>query len=132
MRQIAIALLQHQGKYLVGRRPAGVALAGLYEFPGGKVEAGETACQAAERECLEETGLVVRATELLLTQQQTYDHGTLSLEFWECVPAGETVDLTPQEPFFWVSRGELFQLEFPAGNRGILAFLQESFGPNAD
>ena len=61
--RIAIAVVEHAGRYLIGRRPDGVPLAGLWEFPGGKVQLSETAEQAAERECLEETGLEVAVGE---------------------------------------------------------------------
>ena len=54
---IAIAVVLHNDCVLIGVRPAGATLAGLWEFPGGKIEAGETPNEAAERECLEETGL---------------------------------------------------------------------------
>src|SRR4029079_19393384 len=54
---IAIAIVEHSGSFLVGRRPEGAALAGLWEFPGGKIEPGETAEEAAGREWLVETGL---------------------------------------------------------------------------
>ena len=56
---VAIAVVQHEGRFLVGTRPAGVPLAGLAEFPGGKVHAGEMPADAAARECLEESGLTV-------------------------------------------------------------------------
>src|SRR5947209_7478611 len=60
--QIAIAVVEQDGRFLVGRRPAGVPLAGLSEFPGGKIEPQETAEAAAVRECFEETGIVVEVT----------------------------------------------------------------------
>src|SRR4051812_46830278 len=56
---VAIAVVEHDGKSLVGERPAGVALAGFAEFPGGKVEPGESPEAAAVRECIEESGLQV-------------------------------------------------------------------------
>ena len=57
--QIAVAVVEHDGRFLVGLRPAGKPLAGFSEFPGGKVHSGETPAEAAERECREETGLSV-------------------------------------------------------------------------
>ena len=62
---IAIAVVEQHGQFLIGQRPADVALGGLWEFPGGKVEPGELPVNAAIRECLEETGLVVRISKLI-------------------------------------------------------------------
>ena len=56
---IAIAVVEHEDRLLVGRRPAGVPLSGYCEFPGGKVKPNESSKEAAVRECLEETGLSV-------------------------------------------------------------------------
>jgi mutator protein MutT len=58
---VAIAVLEHNGKFLVGVRPPGVPLAGLAEFPGGKIDLGETPEAAAIRECREETGLASKS-----------------------------------------------------------------------
>ena len=57
---IAIAIVEYDGLFLVGQRPPDVPLAGLWEFPGGKVQAGETPEAAAARECFEETGLTAQ------------------------------------------------------------------------
>ncbi|MDP6469251.1 MAG: NUDIX domain-containing protein, partial [Pirellulaceae bacterium] len=59
---IAIAVVEHNGRFLVGMRPVETVLAGFSEFPGGKVEPNEVPAQAAVRECLEETGLEVEVS----------------------------------------------------------------------
>ena len=51
--EIAIAVVEHEGRFLIGLRPPGAPLAGLWEFAGGKLEPGETPQMAAARECLE-------------------------------------------------------------------------------
>ncbi len=58
--EIAIAVVERDGQFLIGLRPEGESLAGYWEFPGGKLDPGEQAADAARRECLEETGLEVR------------------------------------------------------------------------
>ena len=57
---IAVAVVQHAGTVLIGRRAPEAPLGGLWEFPGGKVGPDETPGEAAARECREETGLAVR------------------------------------------------------------------------
>jgi mutator protein MutT len=127
--QIAIAVVEHEGLFLIGQRPAGVALAGLWEFPGGKVEADETPAQAAVRECLEETGLAVVVRGTYPTHVQQYAHDCVELHFFQCQlvpqPAGSPASIaTPGSPYLWVPRAELGRYTFPQGNRALLALLQ--------
>ena len=120
---IAIAVVEHEGQILVGRRPVGVPLAGLWEFPGGKIESGETPEAAAIRECAEETGLRVQASFRYPSQFEQYDHGEVELFFIGCRLLGNLQQ--PRRPFLWVPRGELANLEFPSGNRAIIKRLLE-------
>lgn len=117
--QIAIAVVQHEQKYLVGQRPPGVPLAGYWEFPGGKLKDGETAAEVAIRECSEETGLDVEVVHQLSTVNHQYDHGALVLQFFLCrvCDAGTP---SPRAPFCWVSGSKLAQLEFPPANRTVI------------
>jgi mutator protein MutT len=116
--RIAIAVVQWQERFLVGRRPSGVPLAGYWEFPGGKLEAGESPAEAAVRECWEETGIPVMVVGQYLTERVHYPHGELVLEFLACVPV--TTDRPPHAPYQWVERAALKKLLFPDGNRRLL------------
>jgi 8-oxo-dGTP diphosphatase len=116
---IAIAVVEHEGRFLIGQRPAGAALAGYWEFPGGKIEQGETPEAAAVRECLEETGLVVEALFRYPTQIEEYEHGSVELYFVGCKVL--TQEFTkPRGPFSWVARQQLDDYPFPAGNLTVL------------
>jgi mutator protein MutT len=119
---IAIAVVEHAGQYLIGQRPAGVPLAGAWEFPGGKVKPGETPADAAVRECHEETGLNVRVTRLLMQVTHQYEHGTLEISFLECASLGIT---QARPPFRWVAAAELASYDFPAANQPLLELLTE-------
>lgn len=121
-KQIAIAVVEHEGCFLVGQRPPGVPLAGLWEFPGGKVEPQETACEAAVRECREETELAVEAERTWLVQEEDYPHGRVRLHFVACRLAMQEIN-PPKPPFRWVPRHELPSYQFPSGNRGLLDLL---------
>ena len=86
---IGIAVVEHNGRYLVGRRAEDGPLAGYEEFPGGKCTKGkctenEPPDLCAVRECLEETGLRVHPVERLLHREFTYAHATVDLHFWLC------------------------------------------------
>jgi 8-oxo-dGTP diphosphatase len=120
--RVAIAIIEHEGRFLVGVRPAGVPLAGLAEFPGGKVHDGETAAAAAVRECREETGLQIVVDREFFSTTHRYDHGLLDIEFFLCrLAAGERS--SPISPFRWVTADELAILEFPAANSPVTKML---------
>jgi 8-oxo-dGTP diphosphatase len=118
---IAIAVVEHDGHFLIGPRPTGVPLAGYWEFPGGKIEPGETPEQAALRECLEETGVTAEVLGRYAPHSESYDHGSVELCFLACRPLGSPQ--TPNPPYRWVLRDQLGQYQFPAGNRGLLGQL---------
>ncbi|MEX2027030.1 MAG: (deoxy)nucleoside triphosphate pyrophosphohydrolase [Pirellulaceae bacterium] len=120
---IAIAVvIDPKGLVLIGQRPAGVALAGYWEFPGGKMEPGEMPDAAAKRECLEETGLTVAPYRRYLPEVHEYEHGAVELNFVWCLPHGSS--FVPREPYQWVPIAELRHYEFPAGNRRMIELLQ--------
>lgn len=120
--RIAIAVVEHRGRYLIGRRPEGAPLAGYWEFPGGKVRPGETAEQAAARECLEETGLKVAVGQAYPPVVHQYAHDRVALEFFACRPLQP--QQAPQPPFCWVLAAELDRYQFPAANGGLVAYLK--------
>ena len=129
---IAIAVVEHAGRLLVGTRQAGTSMAGKAEFPGGKVEPGETTSAAAVRECWEETGLRVEVTRLRqqiryhYSDDQDRDSDTaLQLFFFDCRPLDPQAE--PKPPFHWCPARDLAQLDFPAGNAEVLTALLREF-----
>jgi 8-oxo-dGTP diphosphatase len=118
---IAVAIVEHDSKYLLQQRSSGQVLAGKWEFPGGKVEPGETPEQAAVRETLEETGLTVRAERTLLEIRHAYEHATVQLHFIRCAVSDST--LQPREGTRWVIAAELSGYDFPAANAPLLRML---------
>src|SRR5690349_3755448 len=119
---IAIAVVERDGCFLVGRRPAGVPLAGLWEFPGGKIESDESPEAAAVRECKEEAGIDVEALIRYPTNVHDYKHGRVELFFIACRPLASGAPETTNG-FRWVPREELRKLQFPEGNRAVLQIL---------
>jgi mutator protein MutT len=115
---IAIAVVEQQGRFLIGQRGADGPLPGLWEFPGGKVEAGETPAAAAVRECREETGLLVAVVGAYDRVVHCYAHGEVELHFFACRPID--ADQTPAERFRWVPAEELTRYEFPAANAKLV------------
>jgi len=119
---IAIAVVERDGWFLVGRRPEGVALAGLWEFPGGKIEQGESPETAAARECLEEAGVHVEPLFQYPTNVHHYSHASVELFFIACRPV-ESDPFSTANGYRWVARDELTKLEFPEGNQAVLQIL---------
>ncbi|HZX33722.1 MAG TPA: Nudix family hydrolase [Rhodocyclaceae bacterium] len=79
----AAVILRNNGEeFLLAQRPEGKVYAGYWEFPGGKVEPGETVREALVRELQEELGITATAATPWLTRQFTYPHATVRLNFW--------------------------------------------------
>jgi 8-oxo-dGTP diphosphatase len=125
---IAIAVVEHEGCFLVGQRPSGVALAGLWEFPGGKIEPGETPESAAVRECCEETGLTVEPLFRYPEHVEQYNHDCVEIFFIAC-RLSPSQPAIPRQTFRWIPRRELQHFEFPAGNAALLKILIQQSDP---
>jgi 8-oxo-dGTP diphosphatase len=120
--RVAIAVVESANRFLVGVREPGVALSGFHEFPGGKLEPGETPEQSAARECLEEAGLEVVPVSRLNVILHEYSHGHVELTFVLCHPASAS-PCPPAGRFEWVERQRLPTLRFPDANRTIIESL---------
>lgn len=82
IRVVAGALLDEGGRVLIAERPAGKHMAGRWEFPGGKVGAGESDERALGRELLEELGVEVLAARHLLSLTHAYEDRIVELSMW--------------------------------------------------
>jgi 8-oxo-dGTP diphosphatase len=118
-----IALIRRGDAFLIRQRPAGTVYAGYWEFPGGKLEPGETSAQATARECLEEIGLNVVVGPLRCVVTHRYPHGLVTLSFHDCVTEDPSAEPDPSTGFRWVPIDQLGSLSFPEANEVILAEL---------
>jgi 8-oxo-dGTP diphosphatase len=119
---LAAIVERSDGRLLVTRRLEGTHLAGLWEFPGGKCEAGESheACLARElREELDVAGTI--GAELLVTEH-AYPDRVIRLHFRNCRIDGEPKAVLGQE-IRWVQRSELASLSFPPADRELIDLL---------
>jgi 8-oxo-dGTP diphosphatase len=118
--EVAIALVWRDGLLLVSRRRPADHLGGSWEFPGGKLERGESVETCAEREVLEEVGLVVRARSLRRTLRYEYPDRDVTLHPVDCEwVSGEPVAREVAEVRF-IELEALPELEFPPANAPLL------------
>ena len=120
--EVAIGLVWHDGRLLVNRRGGEQHLAGFWEFPGGKIEPGETPEGAAVREVLEEIGVAVIATRRRARIEHRYSDRRVVLWPIECRLADRPPPVLPGQAI-WVRRPDLARYEFPEANRDLVAEL---------
>ena len=117
----AVALIDADGRVLLAQRPEGKSLAGLWEFPGGKVEANETVQAALARELEEELGIRPTAARPLIQVRHDYPDKQVLLDVWEVSAFTGEPHGAEGQPLAWVSPRQLVDYEFPAANRPIVA-----------
>ncbi|MEP0848037.1 MAG: (deoxy)nucleoside triphosphate pyrophosphohydrolase [Phycisphaerae bacterium] len=123
--QVAVAIVRQHDRWLVARRHDHVHLGGHWEFPGGKLDAGETPARAALRELREECDVDAEVERELAPLDCEYDDRIVKLHPVLCRWIdGEATALASQE-CRWVTLGELRRLDMPAINREIIRELEE-------
>lgn len=123
----ACALIDTDGRILLAQRPEGKTLAGLWEFPGGKVEPGETPEETLVRELEEELGIVTRVPCLapLTFASHTYETFHLLMPLFVCrryegIPQGRE-----GQALKWVKPQVLRQYPMPPADEPLIPFLQD-------
>jgi mutator protein MutT len=119
---VVAAVIERGGKLLITRRPEGVHLGGLWEFPGGKPHPGEALEEALRREIGEELGARIAVLGRLDTVEWAYPDKRVKLAFFRCAIEGEPVPLEGQE-LAWVTPAELHRYDFPAADAALIARL---------
>ena len=109
------------GKILIARRADTQHQGGLWEFPGGKVEAGESVQAALGRELQEELDIVVKAARPLIKVQHDYPDKQVLLDVWEVSSFTGEPHGAEGQPLAWVTPRDLAEYEFPAANESIVA-----------
>jgi 8-oxo-dGTP diphosphatase len=121
----ACALVDADGRVLIARRPPGRAMAGLWEFPGGKVEAGETPEASLIRELREELGIVVNAACLapLTFASHAYPDFHLLMPLYVCRRWEGTVRAQEGQELVWVRPNQLKDFPMPPADVPLISHL---------
>jgi 8-oxo-dGTP diphosphatase len=126
-KQIGVAVIWNRaGQILIDRRKIGGAMGGLWEFPGGKIEVGETLEQCIMREIREELAIEITVGKYLISIEHTYPTFHLNLIVHHCQHISGIPQPIESEEIRWVNLSDLDSYEFPAANGAIIAALQNS------
>ncbi|MEJ2897946.1 thiamine phosphate synthase [Acinetobacter sp. NS-4] len=116
---VAIAILLHQNNVLVGWREAKQHQGNKHEFPGGKVEEGETPLEACRREIYEEVGIGLHDWHAFDVIVHEYDDVIVKLHLFHAIVPNALLNEI-QQPWSWYSREDLLNLNFPKANQAII------------
>ncbi|HEY9600145.1 MAG TPA: A/G-specific adenine glycosylase [Allocoleopsis sp.] len=130
---IGVAVIWNEQEQILidRRRPEGL-LGGLWEFPGGKIELGETVEECIKREILEELGIEIEVGDRLITIEHAYSHFRVTLTVHHCRHIAGVPQPLECDEVRWVTLDELDQFPFPKANTQIIAALRQSPRPGSE
>jgi mutator protein MutT len=124
--EVAVGLIRDAaGRYLITRRRRGSHLAGLWEFPGGKLEAGETPAVGLRRELEEELSGSFVVGDLVETVRWEYPDRTVVLHFFDCRLESGAITPREEQAMEWVEPARLADYDFPPADRELIQRLRD-------
>jgi mutator protein MutT len=123
--EVVAALIQDEkGRYLITQRREGSHLAGLWEFPGGKREAGESLEEALRRELAEELSAYFGVGERVETVRWEYPERTIVIHFYRCRLESGAIEPREEQAMAWVAPERLSDFDFPPADRDLITRLR--------
>jgi len=110
--RVVAAVLEKDGRYLITQRRASAVLPLLWEFPGGKVETGETDAQALKREVMHRLGAEIDCGKLISFVSHPYEHYVVDLFLYECTLKSDVLEPRAVNAFKWVTSSDFDQYPF--------------------
>jgi 8-oxo-dGTP diphosphatase len=127
-KRIGVAVIwNHSGQILIDRRKIGGTMGGLWEFPGGKIEVGETVAECIVREIREELGIEITVGEQLISIEHIYPQFQLTLIVHHCQHISGTPQPIESDEIQWITVSDLDKYQFPAANVEIINAIQLGF-----
>jgi 8-oxo-dGTP diphosphatase len=124
MQKVIAAILEKNGKVLIARRKKDDPLQDKWEFPGGKVEQGETHEACLKRELMEELGINVKVGEFVASSSYAYSHISIELIAYRVFHISGEIAVSDHEEIKWVSVDDLERYDFPAADKPIIDALR--------
>jgi 8-oxo-dGTP diphosphatase len=121
------AVIVRDGFVLCAQRGEQGSLPGLWEFPGGKIEEGESATAALEREIAEELGCVVKVDEQITTTSHKYEFGTVSLTTFYCRLISGSPTTTEHASIRWLLPADLTKIDWAPADIPSVHLIQADF-----
>lgn len=122
--RVVAAVIEQDGKYLITQRRANAVLPLLWEFPGGRVEQGETDTQALCREVQFRLGVDVKPGKLMSFVSHAYDHYVVELYLYDCRISGGTPHAENVNDFCWAASSDFDRYPFtPADEASVSRLL---------
>ena len=127
--QVAAAIVQRDGRYLIAKRKPGAHLGGFWEFPGGKRETGESLETCLKRELQEELGIEITTPEPFKVIRHEYPDRMVELHFFRCAVADGDLRPLGCEEIRWVTPSKMAALPFPEADQTIIQALSVCLAP---
>jgi len=122
--RLVAAVIEQEGRYLITQRRPTAVLPGLWEFPGGKVEPGETDESALKRELRERVGVEVEVKLRMAQRAHRYDGYSVDLTLYQaCILPGQELRPLRVADFRWATSGEFEKYPFPAADQATTDIL---------
>ena len=123
---VAALVRDDAGRYLITRRRRGSHLEGLWEFPGGKREPGESLETALRRELAEELSAGFAVGDRVDTVRWEYPERTVVIHFYRCRLESGTIEPRESQAMAWVAPERLVEFDFPPADRELITRLRAS------
>jgi A/G-specific adenine glycosylase len=120
---VTAGVIERRGRVLIARRPAGTILAGMWEFPGGKRERGETLPASLRRELREELGIGIRTQEKIYSLDHAFTHMRITLHVYRCILARGNPHPIGVDAVRWVKTKDLAKYPMGKADRRVVDFL---------
>lgn len=125
--KVVAAIIKNKDKIMIAQRLKG-DFAGQWEFPGGKIEAGETAEEALKREIMEEMELSIKVNEYLITAEYKYPTFHLSMDCFMCSLENEEIHLHDHTAIQWISLNEeIKNINWVPADVQVIEAIQEKY-----
>lgn len=125
--KVTAAVIEKDGKILIAKRKEGGRLASKWEFPGGKLEEGETPKECLRRELREEFGIDTRIKDFICSSEHEYSYGSIELLAYRADHLSGEFRLNDHEEIRWIKPNEFDEYDFAEADLPVVCKLKEIF-----